>query len=130
MLLTLLALLRFGTAGPRFRGGLLPPLVQATHVTTFWLLALPLTAILMVVGFGVIEAMGLVNRDTLRAFRDPVWTFLTCTVVCGYVILSIRRVYSTSWLGAVVRGAVVGALLIPCLQIYRAILFVVGFYTT
>jgi len=51
-------------------------------------------------------------------------------VVCGYVILSIRRVYTTSWLGAVVRGAVVGALLIPCLQTYRAILFVVGFYTT
>jgi len=130
MLLTLLALLRFGTAGPRSRGGLLPPLVQATHVTTFWLLALPLTAILMVVGFGVIEAMGLVNRDTLRAFRDPVWTFLSCAAVSGYVIISIRRVYSTSWLGALVRGAVIGALLIPCLQVYRVILFVVGFYTT
>ncbi|HHP7237658.1 DUF3667 domain-containing protein [Longibacter sp.] len=130
MLLTLLAVLNFGTVRHEPRDGLLPPLVQATHVTTFWLLALLLTAILTVVAFGVIEAMGIVDRDTLGAFQDPVWTFLSCAVVCGYVILSIRRVYTTSWLGAVVRGAVVGALLIPCLQIYRAILFVVGFYTT
>jgi hypothetical protein len=127
ILLTLLAVLRFGTAGHLPRGGLLPPLVQATHVTTFWLLALPLTATAMIIGFGFLEATGLVGRDTLVGFRDHVWTLLSCAVVSGYAIISIRRVYSTSWLGAVVRGAVVGALLIPCLQIYRAILFSSGF---
>lgn len=116
--------------GPRPGQGLLVHLVQATHVTTVWLLALPLAAIITVMSLGLLGSTGAIGEEALRSLRDPVWTLSSCVGVAVYIIVSVRHVYRRSWAGAVLQGAVIGFLLVPCLQVYRAILFVVGFYTT
>lgn len=130
MLVALFAAMDVRQTGPRPAGGLLPHLVQATHVTAFWLLILPLSAIAVTVAFALLVVAGLISAEDIQRWKEPVWTVTTRVAVAGYVVGGVRQVYRASWIGAIIRGGIVGLLLIPCLQVYRAVLFIVGFYTT
>lgn len=130
MLVVPLGILSLRQRGPRLGRGMLVHLVQATHVTAVWFLLFPCGAILASVGLEALGAMGLIEKETIRGLVDLVWSVLSCAMVAVYVALAVRRVHRTSWGGAILRGAVIGLLLIPFLQVYRVVLFLVGFYTT
>jgi sulfite exporter TauE/SafE len=116
--------------GTRPAGGLLTHLVQATHVTAFWLLALPLSAVVMTVALAFLLAVGLIRAEDVQRWDEPVWTVMTRVAVAAYVVGCVRQVYRATWTSAIIRGGIVGLLLIPCLQVYRAVLFILAFYTT
>lgn len=114
----------WGTEG-RF---LLPFLVQATHIwgTALMVLAgtiVPLAAVLLlafVLGVSVAE--------------QPILNAVFSVALILYVTASLRHVHGgasrTAWLGAGLRAAATFWVIWELLLAYRAVLFVVGFYTT
>jgi len=130
MLVVPLGILSLRQRGPRLGRGVLVHLVQATHVTAVWFLIFPATAILASAILTSTETIGLIEEGAARGLLDSMWSALSCLMIATYVAFSVRCVHRTSWAGAIFRGTVIGFLLIPCLQVYRVILFVVGFYTT
>lgn len=107
------------------RSGLVPEIVQATHVmgaTLFIFMSILIPALTLQVGpllFGG-EPIGM----TEGWFETWVNSLLVL-----YLTLSFRRVQEASWLGAVLRAAVVPVVFLEMVLGYRAVLFIVGFYT-
>lgn len=109
----------------RSRSGLVPEIVQATHVMGATLLifmsaivpALTMNTVRLLFGG---ESIGITER------WFEVWLNV---LLVFYLTVSFRRVQEASWVGAVLRAAVIPLVFIELLLGYRAVLFFVGFFT-
>jgi hypothetical protein len=110
----------------RPRGGLMPLVVQATHVMGVSLLIIMsvlLPALLLSVGPRLVGGTPIVMTEGMF----EVWG---SALLVAHLTLSFRRVQGASWAGAVLRAVAMPYVFLEFLLGYRAVLFVLGFYTT
>lgn len=112
---------------PRHRG-LLAPLVQATHLWSAALILAALSIIPLVLAYGVASILG------VRVVEDAVLSISFAAFLTVYATVALRRVQGgtgrRAWLGAGLRAVATLWALYQFLFGYRAVLFVVGYYTT
>ena len=115
----------------RRRRGLLPFVVQGTHVWGALLLILTGVAVFSLSAQLLLRLVGVSGAGILT---EPVLTVILGVSVVAYLTVALRRVHGEGswrgWVGAALRAGATFAVLIPILQAYRVVLFVIGFYTT
>jgi hypothetical protein len=109
----------------RSRSGLVPEIVQATHVMGATLLIF-MSAIVPALMMNTLRS--LFGGESIGMTEGWFEVWLNVLLVF-YLALSLRRVQEASWAGAVLRAAVIPLIFIELLLGYRAVLFFVGFFT-
>jgi hypothetical protein len=108
--------------------GLLAPLVQATHLWSAILIFLVLAVIALLIIAGVAFALG------ASVTVDGILNVIVGVPIILYTATALRHVRGdtgwTAWARAGIRAVATLGVIYPLLLAYRAILFVVGFYTT